>query len=185
VNFDTFIEVAEDCPAACGEVPPARSGRATKAAMEYNLIAGAPYSLTEEDVAFSDARGDARHPGGGLALRAERFLSQEKPVFESVCWPSATAGESTSTRTGAWRWWGSSRRSMSVSLSTQRFVTFERSDPSARNRRRRRVDWARSLRRTRGGSLRSTSQRSDDDSRRASRLLPLVPRRRGDLSVRP
>jgi hypothetical protein len=34
------------------EVPPARGDRPTTAAIEYELIAGEPYALTEEDAAF-------------------------------------------------------------------------------------------------------------------------------------
>ena len=52
MNCDTFIEVAEDCPEVHAEVPPVRGDRPTKAAIEYELIAGEPYALTEEDVAF-------------------------------------------------------------------------------------------------------------------------------------
>ena len=55
MNSDVFIEVAEDCPAVRGEVPRVRGGRATKAAIEYELIAGEPYALTEEEVAFRRA----------------------------------------------------------------------------------------------------------------------------------
>ena len=66
MNSETFIEVAEDCPAVHAEIPPARGDRPTKAAIEYELIAGEPYALTEEDVAFR-TRGHARHPRSGLA----------------------------------------------------------------------------------------------------------------------
>ncbi len=52
MNSETFIEVAEDCPVGQAEVPPARGDRPTKAAIEYELITGEPYALTEEDVAF-------------------------------------------------------------------------------------------------------------------------------------
>ena len=37
MNSDTFVEVAEDCPAVHAEVPPARGDRPTKAAIEYEL----------------------------------------------------------------------------------------------------------------------------------------------------
>jgi hypothetical protein len=42
---ETFIEVAEDCPAVRAEIPPARDSRPTKAAIGYELIAGEPYAL--------------------------------------------------------------------------------------------------------------------------------------------
>ena len=50
--FNTFVEVAEDCPTGQAEVPSTRPGRVTKAAIEYGLIAQEPYVLTEEELAF-------------------------------------------------------------------------------------------------------------------------------------
>ena len=79
MNFDTFIEVAEDCPAVRGEVPPARAGRATKAAIEYELIAGEPYGLTAEDVAFRTRVLMRDIPEANWSAERERLLSQEKP----------------------------------------------------------------------------------------------------------
>jgi hypothetical protein len=79
VNPDTFIEVAEDCPAVRAEIPPTRSGRATKARVEYELIAGGPYTLTEEDVAFRTRVVMRDIPEADWPAERERFLSQEKP----------------------------------------------------------------------------------------------------------
>jgi hypothetical protein len=51
--FDTFIRVAEDCPARCGEEPPPRAGRPTVAGLQYAMIANAPYAYTSDDVIFA------------------------------------------------------------------------------------------------------------------------------------
>ncbi len=153
MNSDVFIEVAKDCPAVRGEVPPVRGGRATKAAIEYELIAGEPYALTEEEVAFRTRVLMRDIPETDWPAERERLLSQEKPRLRVSTLAKRYGWGIHVTRTGALRWWRSSRRSISVSLPTQRSVTFERSAPSAPNRRRRRVDWARSLQRTQGGSL--------------------------------
>ena len=79
MNSDTFIEVAEDCPAVRAEVPPARSGRATKAAIEYELIASQPYALTEDDIAFRTRVLMRDIPEAEWPAERERLLSQEKP----------------------------------------------------------------------------------------------------------
>ena len=79
MNLDTFIEVAGDCPAVRAEIPPARSGRATKARIEYELIASEPYTLTEEDVAFRTRVVMRDIPEADWPAERERFLSQEKP----------------------------------------------------------------------------------------------------------
>ncbi|UJP10223.1 DUF6157 family protein [Microbacterium sp. KUDC0406] len=46
----TFIEVAEDCPAAAAQEPPA--DKPTIAALHYRLIAEQPYGRTSDDVIF-------------------------------------------------------------------------------------------------------------------------------------
>lgn len=82
MNPDTFIEVAEDCPAVNAEVPPARAGRATKAAIEYELLAGEPYGLTEDDVAFRTRVAMREIPEAEWPAERERFLSQAKPRLQ-------------------------------------------------------------------------------------------------------
>ncbi len=48
----TFIEVAEDCPAEVGEVPPSTGRTTTVAELQYRLVAGQPYAHTSDDVIF-------------------------------------------------------------------------------------------------------------------------------------
>lgn len=50
--YDTFIEVAEDCPVSVAAVP--RPKRDTKAVpfLQYEMIANHPYRYTQEDVLF-------------------------------------------------------------------------------------------------------------------------------------
>src|SRR5262245_34148219 len=79
VNRDTFIEVAEDCPALRAEIPPARGGRATKAAIEYELIAGEPYGLSEEEVAFRTRVLMRGIPAADWPAERDRLQSHEKP----------------------------------------------------------------------------------------------------------
>ena len=79
MNSDTFIEVADDCPAVHAQVPLARGDRPTKAATEYELIAGEPYTLTEEDVAFRTRVVMRDIPEADWPAERERLLSQEKP----------------------------------------------------------------------------------------------------------
>jgi hypothetical protein len=51
--FDTFIRVADDCPARSGEEPPPRAGRPTVAGLQYAMIVKAPYKFTSDDVIFA------------------------------------------------------------------------------------------------------------------------------------
>lgn len=74
-----FIAVADDCPARTGTVPPTKPGqKRTVAAIQYAMLADAPYRHTQEDLLFgtyaaqqglSAAELDER----GAALRADYF----------------------------------------------------------------------------------------------------------------
>lgn len=48
---NTFIEVAEDCPAKQGEVPPVK-GEKTIANLQFDMIYDHPYEYTSDDVVF-------------------------------------------------------------------------------------------------------------------------------------
>lgn len=49
---DTFIEVAADCPAMKGEVPPEKSEKKTIANLQFELVKKHPYKYTSDDVIF-------------------------------------------------------------------------------------------------------------------------------------
>jgi hypothetical protein len=63
--FNTFIQVAEDCPARTGEEPPLRAGKPTVACLQYEMITKAPYKYTSDDVIFATSA-----PGRELAVKA-------------------------------------------------------------------------------------------------------------------
>ncbi len=49
---DTLIAVADDCPVSRSVVPTARGGKKTVAVVQYEMLAGNPHLLTQEDVLF-------------------------------------------------------------------------------------------------------------------------------------
>jgi hypothetical protein len=49
---DTFVEVADDCKAADGIVPPEKEAK-TVAQMQYELIAHNPYRYTSDEIIFA------------------------------------------------------------------------------------------------------------------------------------
>jgi hypothetical protein len=72
--YDTFILVAEDCPATASEVPAGRGGRETVATIQHGMLAGRPYELTQEDVLFGTwRRQNPEAEGDDATLRAEYF----------------------------------------------------------------------------------------------------------------
>jgi hypothetical protein len=64
---DTFIRVAEDCPARSGEEPPPWAGRPTVAGLQYAMIVKAPYKYTSDDVIFATSA-----PGRELDAKASK-----------------------------------------------------------------------------------------------------------------
>jgi len=75
---DTLIAVAPDCPVDHAVVPTPRGGKPTVAAIQYELLSGAPGRLTQPDVLFRTwlARQDA--PGADEErLRADFFAKPQ------------------------------------------------------------------------------------------------------------
>ena len=62
---NTFIRVAEDCPARTGEEPPLHAGKTTVAGLQYEMIARSPYKYTSDDVVFATSA-----PGRQLGAKA-------------------------------------------------------------------------------------------------------------------
>lgn len=50
--YNTFIEIAEDCPVGKAVIPVSRNDKKTIAQMQYELIAKHPYRFTSDDVLF-------------------------------------------------------------------------------------------------------------------------------------
>lgn len=78
----TFIEVADDCRAETGVVPPEKAER-TVARIHYDLIASDPYGHTSDDVifaAFAEKRGIAAED---LEERRREFFSKGQPCLRS------------------------------------------------------------------------------------------------------
>jgi hypothetical protein len=50
--YNTFIQIAEDCPVTKGEVPPLKGDDKTIANLEFEMITDNPYKYTSDDVIF-------------------------------------------------------------------------------------------------------------------------------------
>ena len=50
--YNTLIEVAEDCPADKGIVPPMKSDEPTIANLQFEILINHPYQFTSDDVIF-------------------------------------------------------------------------------------------------------------------------------------
>jgi Family of unknown function (DUF6157) len=75
--YDTLLEIADDCPATEGQVPQARSGKKTKAMVEYELLIKDPYTYT--DIAFEVHAVLHDIPKASRPKEREKFLSKGHP----------------------------------------------------------------------------------------------------------
>lgn len=50
--YNTFISVADDCPAKEGEIPPEGKTSKSTARIQYEMISDSPYQYTSDDVIF-------------------------------------------------------------------------------------------------------------------------------------
>lgn len=78
---DTFITVAEDCPAVSGEVPPRKGDEKSVANIQFEMVSQNPYQFNSDDIVFQCF---AVKKGLAIAqLQAERelFFSKGQPCL--------------------------------------------------------------------------------------------------------
>lgn len=64
--YNTFVQVAPDCPVAAGAVPVGRGGQRTVAVIQYDLLTAEPYWYTQAELLFE---AHAQHKGIPAAER--------------------------------------------------------------------------------------------------------------------
>jgi hypothetical protein len=81
--YDTFIEVADDCPVKIAEVPPQRGQDKSVANIQFEMIIANPYKYTSDDILFRVFA--IRNELGAKDLEEERekFFSKGQPCFRS------------------------------------------------------------------------------------------------------
>ena len=73
--FDTFIEIAEDCPLSAAAAPPLKEPK-TAARIEYETLVGNPYQYTSDDVLYESG-------GRRRGITREDFFAKGQPCFRS------------------------------------------------------------------------------------------------------
>jgi Family of unknown function (DUF6157) len=80
---DTFIEIAEDCPASSGEIPPVKGDVKTVAALQFEMLYQNPYKYTSDDILFqvyADRKGLNKSE---YKQAREDFFSKGQPCFRA------------------------------------------------------------------------------------------------------
>ena len=81
--FNTFIEIAEDCPVQAGEVPPLKGDKKTVANLQYEMLVENPYKFTSDDVLFSVFAQRKEIPENEIEEQRQIYFSKGQPCFRS------------------------------------------------------------------------------------------------------
>jgi hypothetical protein len=80
---NTFIEIAEDCPADQGEIPPVKGDKQTIASLQFDLLYNNPYKYTSDEVLFGVFAIRKEFTRGEIDDERELFFSKGQPCFRA------------------------------------------------------------------------------------------------------
>jgi hypothetical protein len=80
---NTFIEVADDCPASTGAKPPIKGDSKTIANMQFDILEKNPYKYTSDDVLFQVYAERNELPKEEREKAREQFFSKGQPCFRA------------------------------------------------------------------------------------------------------
>jgi Family of unknown function (DUF6157) len=80
---DTFIEIAEDCSAKKGEIPPLKGDAKTVANMQFDLVISNPYKYTSDDVFFMVFAERNKIKKADQPKARQEFFSKGQPCFRA------------------------------------------------------------------------------------------------------
>lgn len=81
--YNTFITVAEDCPATEAETPPTKGDKLTVAGRQFQMLAESPYTYTSDDVLFQVHAERGGLPAEEWGSAREQFFSKGQPCFRA------------------------------------------------------------------------------------------------------
>lgn len=81
--YNTFIEVAEDCKATFGMIPPMKGKEKTLALMQYEMLFDQPYQHTSDEVLFSVFADRKCVKIGAYEEERKAFFSKGQPCFRA------------------------------------------------------------------------------------------------------
>ena len=81
--FDTFIEIAEDCPVSKGDIPPVKLESKTVANIQFEKIINNPYKFTSDDILFEVFAEKNDLTKSEYTKAREQFFSKGQPCFRA------------------------------------------------------------------------------------------------------
>lgn len=79
---NTLIEIADDCPAKAGEIPPIKNKKSV-ANLQYELLIKHPYQFSSDDVLFSVFATRKEIPKEDLEDQRKLFFSKGQACFRA------------------------------------------------------------------------------------------------------
>lgn len=80
---NTFIEIAEDCKVAQGEMPPIKGDKKSIANMQFEMLFETPYKFTSDDVLYTVFANRKEIPESEFEEMREVFFSKGQPCFRA------------------------------------------------------------------------------------------------------
>ena len=80
---NTFIEIADDCPAIIGEVPPTKTEAKTAANIQFEMAYRNPYKYTSDDILFQVFADRNDLTKSEYKKAREQFFSKGQPCFRA------------------------------------------------------------------------------------------------------
>ncbi|MCP5099011.1 MAG: hypothetical protein GY943_25950 [Chloroflexi bacterium] len=81
--FNTFIEIAEDCPAISGEFPPIRGAKKSIANLQFEMLHEHPYEFSSDDILFAIFATRKEISAEDLEEQRTRFFAKGQPCFRA------------------------------------------------------------------------------------------------------
>ena len=81
--YNTFIEIAEDCPIEIGIEPTMRGGKKTIANYQYDIITANPYKFTSDDVFFKVFAIRKDLTDVEMESEREKYFAKGQPCFRA------------------------------------------------------------------------------------------------------
>jgi hypothetical protein len=81
--FNTFIEVADDCPISFAEIPPIKSNGKTVANLAFEMLVENPYEFTSDDVLYRIYATRNEISQANPVAEREKFFSKGQPCFRA------------------------------------------------------------------------------------------------------
>ena len=81
--FNSFIEIAADCPVQFGEKPPQRGTKKSVANLQYELLFENPYRFTSDDLLFAVFAQRKEIDKSEMEEARNEFFSKGQPCFRA------------------------------------------------------------------------------------------------------